>query len=30
MLAKKGILGHEEKDWLNDALITWNEKNRGY
>jgi len=24
-----GILGHEEKDWLNDALITWNEKNRG-
>jgi len=26
---EEGILGHEEKDWLNDALITWNEKNRG-
>jgi len=25
---EEGILGHEEKDWLNDALITWNEKNR--
>ena len=23
-----GILGHEEKDWLNNALITWNKKNR--
>ena len=27
---EEGILGHEEKDWLNDALITWNEKNRRY
>ena len=26
---EEGILGNEEKDWLNDALITWNEKNRG-
>ena len=26
---EEGILGHEEKDWLNDALITWNEKNKG-
>ena len=26
---EEGILGHEEKDWLNDALITWNAKNRG-
>ena len=26
---EEGILGSEEKDWLNDALITWNEKNRG-
>ena len=25
---EEGILGHEEKDWLNDALITWNAKNR--
>jgi 4-hydroxythreonine-4-phosphate dehydrogenase len=25
---EEGILGTEEKDWLNDALITWNEKNR--
>ena len=25
---EEGILGHEEKDWINDALITWNEKNR--
>ena len=25
---EEGILGHEEKDWLNDALIAWNEKNR--
>jgi len=25
---EEGILGHEEKDWLNDALITWNENNR--
>ena len=25
---EEGILGHEEKDWLNDALITWNEKNK--
>jgi len=25
---EEGILGHEEKDWLNDALITWNNKNR--
>jgi len=26
---EEGILGHEEKNWLNDALITWNEKNSG-
>jgi len=26
---EEGILGSEEKDWLNDALIAWNEKNRG-
>ena len=25
---EEGILGSEEKDWLNDALITWKEKNR--
>ena len=25
---EEGLLGHEEKDWLNDALITWNEKNK--
>ncbi len=25
---EEGILGNEEKDWLNDALITWNEKNK--
>ena len=25
---EEGILGFEEKDWLNDALITWNEKNK--
>ena len=25
---EEGILGHEEKDWLNDALITWNDKNK--
>jgi len=25
---EEGILGGEEKDWLNDALIIWNEKNR--
>jgi 4-hydroxythreonine-4-phosphate dehydrogenase len=25
---EEGILGSEEKDWLNDALISWNEKNR--
>ena len=25
---EEGILGKEEKDWLNDALIAWNEKNR--
>ena len=24
---EEGILGCEETDWLNDALITWNEKN---
>jgi len=23
-----GILGNEEKDWLKDALLTWNDKNR--
>jgi len=26
---EEGILGNEEKDWLNDALIAWNEKNKG-
>ena len=26
---EEGILGNEEKDWLNDALIAWNKKNRG-
>ena len=26
---EEGILGHEEKDWLNDALNTWKNKNRG-
>ena len=26
---EEGILGSEEKDWLNDALIAWNEKNKG-
>jgi 4-hydroxythreonine-4-phosphate dehydrogenase len=25
---EEGILGNEEKDWLNDALISWNAKNR--
>ncbi len=25
---EEGILGNEEKDWLNDALIAWNEKNK--
>ena len=25
---EEGILGNEEKDWLNDALIAWNDKNR--
>jgi 4-hydroxythreonine-4-phosphate dehydrogenase len=25
---EEGILGSEEKDWLNDALIDWNNKNR--
>jgi len=25
---EEGILGSEEKDWLNDSLITWNENNR--
>ncbi len=25
---EEGILGHEEKDWLNDALITWNKNNK--
>jgi len=24
---EEGVLGKEEKDWLNDALISWNEKN---
>jgi len=24
---EEGILGNEEKDWLNNALISWNEKN---
>ena len=25
---EEGILGSEEQDWINDALIAWNEKNR--
>jgi 4-hydroxythreonine-4-phosphate dehydrogenase len=25
---EEGILGNEEKDWLNNALISWNAKNR--
>ena len=25
---EEGILGNEEKNWLNDALIAWNQKNR--
>jgi len=25
---EEGILGNEEKDWLNDALIAWNKKNK--
>ncbi len=25
---EEGILGIEEKDWLNDALITWSQQNR--
>ena len=25
---EEGLLGSEEKDWLNDALIAWNQKNR--
>jgi len=25
---EEGILGHEEKDWLNDALLTWHKKNK--
>ena len=25
---EEGILGNEEKDWLNDALVYWSEKNR--
>ncbi len=25
---EEGILGNEEEDWLNDALIAWNKKNR--
>jgi len=25
---EEGILGNEEKDWLRDALILWNEKNK--
>ncbi len=25
---EEGILGSEEKNWLNNALITWNQKNR--
>ena len=25
---EEGILGNEEKDWLNDSLIAWNKKNR--
>ena len=26
---EEGILGNEEKNWLNDALIAWNENNKG-
>ncbi len=26
---EEGILGNEEKDWLNDAIVAWSEKNRG-
>jgi len=25
---EEGILGNEEKDWLNEALISWNDKNK--
>jgi len=25
---EEGLLGSEEKDWINDALIAWNQKNR--
>jgi 4-hydroxythreonine-4-phosphate dehydrogenase len=25
---EEGLLGNEEQDWLNDALITWNDKNK--
>jgi len=25
---EEGVLGNEEKDWLNSALIAWNKKNR--
>ena len=25
---EEGMLGNEEKDWLNDALISWNKKNK--
>ena len=25
---EEGVLGNEETDWLNDALITWNKKNK--
>ena len=25
---EEGILGNEEKDWLDDALISWNKKNK--
>ncbi len=25
---EEGILGNEEKEWLNDSLINWNEKNK--
>ncbi len=25
---EEGILGNEEKDWLNDALISWSKKNK--
>ena len=25
---EEGILGNEEKEWLNDALIAWNQKNK--